>query len=138
MPIDDINVCFHDDADDCACRKPKPGMLLEAAAEPDRPRGELSWSATVGATSTPAARPAADHLRSTTATMREPDACPTGSCRVAAGGGGLDPRSRANGERDDLRASTLKIKIFADGADIEGMRERCQSARSRASPPIRR
>jgi D-glycero-D-manno-heptose 1,7-bisphosphate phosphatase len=32
LPIDDIFVCWHDDADDCACRKPKPGLLLEAAA----------------------------------------------------------------------------------------------------------
>ena len=30
LPIDDIFVCYHDDADDCACRKPNPGMLLEA------------------------------------------------------------------------------------------------------------
>lgn len=31
LPLDDILVCFHDDDDACACRKPKPGMLLEAA-----------------------------------------------------------------------------------------------------------
>jgi D-glycero-D-manno-heptose 1,7-bisphosphate phosphatase len=30
LPIDDIFVCYHDDPDDCACRKPKPGLLLEA------------------------------------------------------------------------------------------------------------
>ena len=32
LPIDDIMVCFHVDADNCACRKPKPGMIFEAAA----------------------------------------------------------------------------------------------------------
>lgn len=32
LPIDDIFVCWHDDPDDCACRKPKPGLLLQAAA----------------------------------------------------------------------------------------------------------
>ncbi len=32
LPLDDCYVCYHDDADGCACRKPKPGMLLEAAA----------------------------------------------------------------------------------------------------------
>src|SRR5450432_2479217 len=31
LPIDDFLVCWHDDADACACRKPKPGLLLEAA-----------------------------------------------------------------------------------------------------------
>jgi D-glycero-D-manno-heptose 1,7-bisphosphate phosphatase len=33
MPIDDIAICFHVDADHCACRKPKPGLLLDAAAK---------------------------------------------------------------------------------------------------------
>jgi D-sedoheptulose 7-phosphate isomerase len=31
LPIDDIFVCYHDDTDHCACRKPNPGMLFEAA-----------------------------------------------------------------------------------------------------------
>jgi D-glycero-D-manno-heptose 1,7-bisphosphate phosphatase len=31
MPIDDIMICLHIDADNCACRKPKPGLLLDAA-----------------------------------------------------------------------------------------------------------
>jgi D-glycero-D-manno-heptose 1,7-bisphosphate phosphatase len=31
LPIDDFFVCFHDDADECACRKPAPGLLLQAA-----------------------------------------------------------------------------------------------------------
>ena len=31
LEIDDVMVCWHDDADGCACRKPKPGMLLEGA-----------------------------------------------------------------------------------------------------------
>jgi len=31
VPLDDIEVCPHRDADQCACRKPKPGMLLAAA-----------------------------------------------------------------------------------------------------------
>jgi D-glycero-D-manno-heptose 1,7-bisphosphate phosphatase len=33
MPIDDIMICLHNDADNCACRKPKPGLLLQAAAK---------------------------------------------------------------------------------------------------------
>jgi len=31
LPIDDILVCCHTDQDKCDCRKPLPGMLLEAA-----------------------------------------------------------------------------------------------------------
>lgn len=29
--LDDVYVCLHDNADNCNCRKPKPGMLLDAA-----------------------------------------------------------------------------------------------------------
>jgi len=31
LPLDGVYCCFHDDADRCACRKPAPGLLLEAA-----------------------------------------------------------------------------------------------------------
>jgi len=31
MAVDDILVCYHDDADRCACRKPAPGMIYAAA-----------------------------------------------------------------------------------------------------------
>ncbi len=33
LPIDAVKVCYHADADRCACRKPKPGMILDAARE---------------------------------------------------------------------------------------------------------
>ncbi len=31
LPVDDIFVCYHQDSDRCDCRKPKPGMILDAA-----------------------------------------------------------------------------------------------------------
>jgi D-glycero-D-manno-heptose 1,7-bisphosphate phosphatase len=31
FPLDDIMVCPHDEADHCPCRKPRPGLLIEAA-----------------------------------------------------------------------------------------------------------
>jgi len=31
--IDEIFTCYHDDRDHCTCRKPKPGLLFEAAEE---------------------------------------------------------------------------------------------------------
>jgi len=33
LPVDAIKVCFHTEQDRCACRKPRPGMLLTAARE---------------------------------------------------------------------------------------------------------
>jgi D-glycero-D-manno-heptose 1,7-bisphosphate phosphatase len=32
LPLDDILVCYHDDADACDCRKPAPGLLTDGAA----------------------------------------------------------------------------------------------------------
>jgi D-glycero-D-manno-heptose 1,7-bisphosphate phosphatase len=31
LPLHDIMVCYHDDSDNCQCRKPLPGMLVDAA-----------------------------------------------------------------------------------------------------------
>jgi D-glycero-D-manno-heptose 1,7-bisphosphate phosphatase len=33
LRIDALKVCYHVEADNCECRKPKPGMILEAARE---------------------------------------------------------------------------------------------------------
>jgi D-glycero-D-manno-heptose 1,7-bisphosphate phosphatase len=45
MPIDDFLVCYHDDRDRCGCRKPRPGLLLEASA---RLRIDLARSYMIG------------------------------------------------------------------------------------------
>jgi D-glycero-D-manno-heptose 1,7-bisphosphate phosphatase len=39
LSIDVVKVCYHTREDACACRKPLPGMLLEAAAELHIDRG---------------------------------------------------------------------------------------------------
>lgn len=33
LPVDGFFMCYHDDADGCDCRKPKPGLLLRAASQ---------------------------------------------------------------------------------------------------------
>lgn len=33
IPVDDIRVCYHDGPDGCSCRKPQPGLLLQAAKD---------------------------------------------------------------------------------------------------------
>ena len=47
IPIDNVYICPHDDIHQCSCRKPKPGMLLEAAS---RWEIDLSSSFIVGDT----------------------------------------------------------------------------------------
>ena len=46
-PIDALYFCPHDNDDGCACRKPRPGMLLDAAREHDL---DLARSVLVGDT----------------------------------------------------------------------------------------
>ena len=33
--LDEIKCCFHDDSENCICRKPKPGMILDAVQQWD-------------------------------------------------------------------------------------------------------
>lgn len=40
LPLLEIRTCFHDDADGCDCRKPRPGLLLQAAKEHDIDLGQ--------------------------------------------------------------------------------------------------
>ena len=45
LPIDEFIVCPHDGPDQCTCRKPKPGMVLDAA---NRHQIDLSSSFLIG------------------------------------------------------------------------------------------
>jgi D-glycero-D-manno-heptose 1,7-bisphosphate phosphatase len=42
LPLDEFRVCYHQDADQCECRKPKPGLLLQL------PMHDLGRSVMVG------------------------------------------------------------------------------------------
>src|SRR5262249_51087683 len=40
LPLDEVRVCYHDDRAACGCRKPAPGLLLQAPAH-DLPRSVM-------------------------------------------------------------------------------------------------
>ena len=45
LDVDEIKCCFHDDSENCLCRKPKPGMIFEAVNKWDI---DLSLSYLIG------------------------------------------------------------------------------------------
>src|SRR6185503_15583834 len=81
--IEALRVCYHTDADGCACRKPKPGMLVDAAADW---QVELRRSFMVG-----------DR-------WRDIDAGRAAGCRTILVGGGYDERPA---EGFDMRLESL-------------------------------
>jgi transaldolase len=120
LPLDEVRVCYHDDKDECGCRKPAPGMLRDAAREKgialeqsymigDRWRdieaGQRAGTRTVFID---------HHYRETRPARADVEV----ASLVEAAQWIL---SQEKGEHMEL--TDLKVKIFADGADKEGMLE---------------
>ena len=119
LPLDAVYTCFHDGAESCNCRKPQPGLLLQAAHSLGV---DLSRSYMVG-----------DRWKDVEAGRRA--GCKT--FFVESGYDEMQPESanfrveslleaahiilRRNGEMEAI--SSLRVKIFADGADKAGMLE---------------
>jgi len=119
LPLDDFFVCYHDDEDDCACRKPQPGLLKQAA---DKYNIDIAQSYLIG-----------DR-------WRDIDAGAAAGCRTVF----IDHRYNERRSRlaPDIRVDSLseavdrilqdieprshplrnlKVKIFADGANLAEM-----------------
>lgn len=125
LGLDAVLVCPHDDADGCKCRKPKPGLLLEAAR---RWQVDLSGSVMIG-----------DRWRDVEAGRQvgcrtifidngyaerrpaSPDAVASDlPAAVALVLADLRKHSkRRQREMPDL--SQLRVRIFGDGADRDGI-----------------
>jgi transaldolase len=124
LALDDIRVCIHDSADGCECRKPKPGLLADAAKDHaidlarsymvgDRWR-DIEAGRRVGCTTLfidycyAEKRP--EHYDYSVESLRE-------ACRII-----INQKQSETGI--EMKAiEQLKIKIFADGADKAGMLE---------------
>lgn len=126
LRLDAVLVCPHDDGDNCDCRKPRPGMILEAARQLDI---DLARSVMVGDrwVDVEAGRAAGcrtvfiDHdyrerrpevQDRTVRALR--DAVPY---ILAVSGNGAAPASAAT--MPDLLS--LRVHIYADGADRDGI-----------------
>ncbi len=124
LPIDNFRVCYHDDADGCDCRKPKAGLLLAAAREEGL---ELAASFLVG-----------DRWRDVEAGKQagcttvfidyryaEPERSqPHMRVRsLAEAADWILGRTNEKERTGFMDINTLKVKIFADGANKAGMLE---------------
>jgi len=123
LPIDEFAVCYHDDRDGCACRKPKPGLLTEAAG---RLGIDLAASFMVGDRWRDVEAGASALCRTVwiDAGYRERGPAVTPDCRVATlceainwilGAGIAEVRMKS--------VKDLKVKLFADGAEKAAMLE---------------
>ncbi len=118
LPVDEIRVCPHDNADGCECRKPAPGMLLDAAREAGI---DLQKSFLIG-----------DRWRDVEAAQRagcrsvlidydydEPESRPDHRARTIEDAvEWILGTASADSAREAL--GRLRVKVFADGADLRG------------------
>jgi transaldolase len=120
LPLDGVYVCPHDDADQCDCRKPAPGLLRRAAQEwnVDLPRsfmvgdrwkdveaGTVAGCTTVFIDNNYAEKPPST-ADATVANLAE-----AATWILRANGSSPEAQS----DRPDIH--TLRIKLFADGAN---------------------
>ncbi len=123
LPVDEFRVCYHDDADRCACRKPNPGSLLAAAREGSI---DLASSYMIGDRWRDVAAGQSAGCRSIFIDRGYAERRPDGTFATASSLAEaveliLNDRNRTRG--GTMRGEDLKVKLFADGADKAGMLE---------------
>ena len=125
LPIDRIEMCPHAQSEGCDCRKPKPGMLTSAARHCDI---DLARSVIVGdrAGDVEAGRAAGcrtvfidrDYVG------EAKPAAPDFTVRSLAEAADVILGVVANNRGAEMRvANEFKVKLFADGADLDGILE---------------
>ena len=123
LPVDHIEVCSHTQSDGCACRKPKPGMLLKAAGVYGI---DLANSFMVGdrasdVTAGVAAGCTTVFIDLDYVSELKPLSCDYSVRSITEAADailGVKPKTR----RPPMpRVEDLRVKIFADGADLKGI-----------------
>lgn len=130
LPIDDIKVCYHRDEDRCACRKPLPGLINEAAGDHDidRNRSYLvgdRWR-DIEAGQRAGCRTVLIDYGNRQDESARPDKIVTSLTEAAEfilTHSGVFENHKSDSEMITPGVNDLKIRIFADGADVEGIRK---------------
>ena len=130
LHLDDVAGCYHDDRDGCECRKPKPGLILELA---DRHGVDLSRSFMVGDRGTDITAGRSAGCRTILVSDSEPDCGQDHRRPSLAAAADLILRSTASlashphrtHQRTNMTTGLgdLNVKLFADGADLLGMKK---------------
>lgn len=125
LPVDQIEACFHTQTQDCACRKPKAGMLLKAAQDlkidlarsimvgdraSDVAAGEAAGCATVFIDLDYTSEPKPQSQNHTVRSIAE-------AADVILG------KTSTRGRAPMSPVQDFKVKVFADGADLNGIIE---------------
>lgn len=114
LPLDDVLVCYHTDSDRCDCRKPLPGLIFRAA---ERYGIDVRASYLIG-----------DRWRDIEA--GESAGCMTilidhGYAERGPGAGPMQRVSSLRAAADwigEPALNRLRVKLFADGADLNAIR----------------
>lgn len=125
LGVDRIEVCCHTQADGCSCRKPKPGLLLNAASEC---LVDLNSSFMVGDRASDVAAGAAAGCQTIFIDLDyvselKPQSANHTVRSISEAADiilGIEPKT---GRPKMPRVQDLKVKIFADGADLKGILE---------------
>jgi transaldolase len=128
LDLDDVLVCAHDDADGCACRKPKPGLISNGARlhEIDLTRSYLvgdRWrdieaGAAAGCRTALVDRGYAEQESSVQPNVRVTSVLEAARWIIAHARSTMPV---TNDFPDTVSVDALRIKLFADGADIDGI-----------------
>lgn len=125
LPIDRIEVCTHTQSAECSCRKPKPGMLLDAARECQI---DLKNSYMVGDRASDIEAGIAAGCETIFIDLDYVDELKPKSAhhivRSIAEAADIILGVKSNDRGSPMpRVQDLQVKIFADGADLNGILE---------------
>ena len=125
LPVDDVLVCLHDQADNCQCRKPRPGLLMEAQRRHDL---DLSRSFLIGDRwkDVDAGNAAGCKTVFIDYNYHERGPSTEPSVRVSSLRGAVNWIGAQGMNKEALLSysiSDFKVKLFADGADKAAMLE---------------